>query len=68
MTFSDFVESVLETPICCETKQELDKWHEFYAKNPEKCKEKMFTRGSTKSNLFTHLWVLLTLYESEDKE
>lgn len=63
MTFSDFVESVLETPICCESKQQLDKWHELYVKNPEKCIEKMSTRGSAKSNLFTHLLVLLTLYE-----
>ena len=66
MDFSDFVESVLETPINRGTKQQLDKWHEFYAKNPEECKEKMSTRGLGKSNLFTHLWVLLKLYESEE--
>lgn len=49
MIFSDFVEVVLETPICYELKQHLDKWYEFYAKNPEK---RLFylksTRGSTK--------------------
>ena len=68
MNFSDFVESEVETPICRETKQQLDKWHEFYAKNPEKCMEKMSTRGLGKSNLFTYLLLLLKLYESEDKE
>ena len=68
MNFSDFVESVVETPICCELKQQLDKWHEFYAKNPEKCMEKMFIRGSTKNHLFIHLLLLLELYERSNKE
>ena len=33
MTFSDFVENVVKTPICCELKQNLDKWYEFYSKD-----------------------------------
>ena len=37
MTFSDFVENVIKTPICYELKMNLDKWYEFYSKdhNPE---------------------------------
>ena len=30
MTFSDFVENAIETPICCELKQNLDKLYELY--------------------------------------
>jgi len=67
MNFSDFVENVVETPICCELKQQLDKWHEFYTKDPKKCIEKMSMRGSTKNYLFLHLLLLMELYESEDK-
>lgn len=33
MTFSDFVENVIKTPICCELKQNLDKWYELYEKD-----------------------------------
>ena len=67
MTFSDFVESVVETPICFELKQQLDKWYEFYTKNPEKCMGKMSMRGSTKNYLFLHLLLLMELYESEEE-
>lgn len=67
MIFSDFVESVVETPICCELKQQLDKWYEFYTKNPEKCMEKMSMRGSTKTICFLHLLLLMELYKSEGK-
>lgn len=35
MTFGDFVERVVETPICCELKQHLDKLHESYIKDPK---------------------------------
>lgn len=49
MAFSDFVESVIETPICCALKLHLDKWHEFYVKNPKKCVFYLKTmRGSAK--------------------
>ena len=34
MTFSDFVENVVKTPICCELKQNLDKFYELYSKDP----------------------------------
>ena len=30
MTFSEFVENVIETPICCELKRYLDKLYELY--------------------------------------
>ncbi len=43
MNFGDFVEKMEETPICCELKQVLDKWYEFYIKDPEKCMEVMLT-------------------------
>ena len=32
MNFSDFVESVVKTPICCELKQHLDTLYENYTK------------------------------------
>lgn len=72
MAFSDFVESVVETPICCELKQRLDKWHEFYTKDPEKCViylESLIARGSAKSNLLMMLLpLLLETYKERDKE
>ena len=33
MTFSDFVENVVKTPICCELKQNFDKLYELYEKD-----------------------------------
>ena len=33
MTFSDFVEKTIETPICCELKRYLDKLYELYEKD-----------------------------------
>ena len=36
MVFSDFIESMIETPISCEVKQRLDKLYEFYPNDPEK--------------------------------
>lgn len=69
MAFSDFVESVIETPICCALKLHLDKWHEFYVKNPKKCVFYLKTmRGSAKNNLFTLLPVLLEMYEIYESE
>lgn len=68
--FSDFVESVIETPICYEFKQYLDKLYELYTKNPEKC---MFylqsLRGSAKSNSFRILLpLLLEMYKGETND
>ena len=64
MVFSDFVENVVETPICCELKQCLDKWYEFYANNPEKYVLYLkFTRGSVKSDMLMLLPLLLKMYE-----
>lgn len=62
--FSDFVESALETQICCELKQRLDKWYEFYAKDPEK-RVLYFKslRGCAKSDLLIFLPLLLEMYE-----
>lgn len=61
MTFSDFVENVIKTPICCELKHNLDKWYEFYSKdhNPEP------PRGSEKSILLILLPIFVMLYEKE---
>ena len=61
MTFSDFVENAIETPICCELKWYLDKLYEFYSKdhNPEP------PRGSEKSILLILLPIFVTLYEKE---
>lgn len=68
MAFSDFVENVVETPICCELKQILDKWHEFYVKDPEKCVFYLKPpRGSAKSDLLIVLPLLLEMYEKENK-
>lgn len=63
MAFSDFVESVTETPICRELKQGLDKVHEFYTKDPEKCVLYLKPpRGSAKSDLLILLPLLLEMY------
>lgn len=35
MNFGDFVEKMEETPLCCELKQLLDKWYEWYVKDPD---------------------------------
>lgn len=70
MTFSDFVESVIETPICCELKQRLDVLYELYAKDPEKCVlylTSLQRRGSAKSDLLMFLPLLLVLYERRYK-
>jgi len=67
MTFGDFVEKVLDVPICLRIKQQLNKLHEFYVKNPEECINNMFTRGSYKNILFLNLLLLLGLYEEENK-
>ena len=69
MVFSDFVESVVETPICCKLKQYLDKWHEFYTKDPEKCRFYLTSRlrESAKNNLLITLPLLLEMYEEERK-
>lgn len=53
-SFGNFVENVVETPICCELKQHLDKLYEIYIKDYKKC---MFylqplMRESAKSNSF----------------
>jgi len=69
MMFSDFVERVTETPICCELKRSLDKLYEFYTKDHDKC---MFylqpLRGSAKSNSFRILLpLLLEMYKKEIK-
>ena len=71
MVFSDFVENVVETPICCELKQCLDKLHEFYTKDSEKCVLylKPLMRGSAKNNsLMILLPLLLELYEGDQYE
>ena len=71
MAFSDFVESVVETPICCELKQYLDKLYEFYAKDPEKCVLSLEPqqRGSAKSHsLMILLPLLLKMYEEAVSE
>ena len=71
MTFSDFVESVTETPICCELKQHLDKCYELYAKDPEKCmfNLRLLQRGSAKSDLSILLPLFLAMcVESEVQE
>lgn len=41
MTFSEFVENVIETPICCELKWYLDKLYEFYEKDYNHEQEKL---------------------------
>lgn len=66
MSFSDFVESVLETPICCELKQPLNKIYEFYAKNPEKCILYLtsLSRKSAENVLLIVLPLLLDIYAS----
>ena len=65
MTFSDFVENVVETPICCELKQGLDKVYEFYTKDPEKCVFYLrpLTRGSAKSDLLMLLPLFLEMHD-----
>ncbi len=69
MTFSDFVEKVLDVPICLGVKQHLDKLHEHYVKNPEECIKNMLTRGSAKNILFMNLFILMELYgEGEDAD
>ena len=61
MTFSDFVENVIKTPICCELKHNLDKWYEFYSKdhNPE------LPIGSEKIDFLIILQIFMALYEKE---
>ena len=61
MTFSDFVENVVKTPICGELKLYLDKLYELYEKghNPEP------PRGSEKSILLILLPIFVTLYKKE---
>ena len=61
MTFSDFVENVIETPICCELKLYLDKLYEFYSKDHNREPP----RGSEKSILLILLPIFVTLYEKE---
>ena len=61
MNFSDFVENVIETPICCELKQNLDKWYEFYSKDHNN----ELPIGSEKSILLILLPIFVTLYEKE---
>ncbi len=61
MLFSDFVESVVETPICCELKQHLDRLYEFYAKDPENLAS--YFRGSAKSDFLILVPLLLKMYE-----
>lgn len=68
MNFGDFVEKMEETPICNELKQVLDKWYEWYVKDPEKCMEEMLTRGGSKNYLFAHFIFLANLYERSNKE
>ena len=41
MTFSDFVENVVKTPICCELKLYLDKLYELYEKDHNHEQEEM---------------------------
>lgn len=41
MTFSEFVENVIETPICCELKRYLDKLYELYEKDYNHEQEKL---------------------------
>lgn len=68
MVFSCFVENVVETPISCELKQCLDKWHELYIKNPEKYASYLLkqSRGSAKSNFWIlFLPLLVEMYESK---
>lgn len=66
MKFGDFVEYALNTQICCELKQCLDKWHEFYTKDPKKCVFYLKPpRGSAKSDLLILLPLLLEMYEKE---
>lgn len=69
MAFSDFVESVIETPICHELKQYLDKWHDFYARDPQKCMLYLTARlrGSAKNNLSITLPLLLEMYDESEE-
>lgn len=64
MAFSDFVESIIEIPICCELKQHLDKLYEFYIKYPEKCVSYLgsLSRGSAKNDWLILLPLLLETY------
>ena len=68
MTFGDFVEKVLDVPIYLGVKQQLNKLHECYVENPEKCINNMFTRGSAKNVLFMNLLILMELYGEGEKE
>ena len=61
MTFSDFVENVVKTPICCELKQNLDKFYELYSKDPNR--EPPI--GSVKNDFLMLLQIFIALYEKE---
>lgn len=68
MVFSDFVESVIETPICCELKLYLDKLHEVYTKDPEKFMSFLEPgRGSAKADFLMLLPFFLKMYEEGEK-
>lgn len=64
MTFSDFVESVLEIPISRELKPYLDKIYNSYSKNPEKCILYLESlRALSKSDFLVLLPLFLEIYD-----
>ena len=70
MAFSDFVESVVETPISCELKQHLDTCYEIYTKDPEKLVSyfRESARKKEKSDFMIFLPLFLKMYEMYKKE
>lgn len=70
MVFSNFVESVVETPICCELKQHLDKLYDIYSKDPENLASyfRGSARGSAKSDFLILLPLFLKMYMDLLKE
>ena len=61
MTFSDFVETVVKTPICCELKHNLDNFYELYSKDPNY----ELPIGSVKNDFLMLLQIFMALYEKE---
>ena len=68
MVFSDFVESVVETPICCELKQHLDKLYEIYSKDPENENLASYFRGSARGSAKSDFLILLPFFLTMDEE
>ena len=73
MTFSEFVENVIETPICCELKRYLDKLYELYEKDYNHEQEKLDMDILTREMTFEEEYVILQkeaklLFDKEDRK